>query len=199
MKTDVLVLAAGLSRRFNGNKLMHDYNGKPLLGYCLDLCKEIYLEGKVNSVTVVTCNEPVSTYVSEHYPQFIPAHNPHPENGIASSIHEGLESIMATDPESDNVLIVLGDMPNMNISHLTGLLNGIKNPNIEISVSHQTGSLEDDFRNPVVISSAHYDELLSLRGDRGAKSIIKRQFLESPGSVFIADTDAATLIDVDTR
>ena len=37
MKILGVILAAGLSKRFNGNKMLFRYNGKPLLQWTIDL------------------------------------------------------------------------------------------------------------------------------------------------------------------
>lgn len=196
---DVLILAAGLGRRFKGNKMMYEYNGKPLVTYCLTLCAPLLASGTIDHVTVVCSNESVSSYVRDNYPYYSIAVNDHPEEGISSSIRRGIRSIRTTNPASESVLILLGDMPNLSPSHIMNLLHAIQKPGTEIAVSHEKGSPKNDFRNPVIISSKYYDKLLLLRGDHGAKSLIKKQYASVPCTVGIVDADAATLDDVDTR
>lgn len=204
MKTDVLILAAGLGRRFNGNKMMHVYEGKPMVGHCLDLCATLLDKGLVNSVTVVTNNidtdinsSSVASYVKSNHPNYILVSNPRPEEGMSSSIRLGVQKIKASQPKSESLLILLGDMPNLTLTHITSLLYEIQKPDIEIAVSHETGSHEEDFRNPVIISSKYYDSLLLLSGDHGAKKIITAQYHKAPHTLGIVDTDSVTLADVD--
>ena len=40
-KISVIVLASGLSKRFNGNKLLHLFNGKPMIEYTFEKLKQI--------------------------------------------------------------------------------------------------------------------------------------------------------------
>ena len=199
MKTDVLILAAGLGRRFIGNKMMYEYNGRPLVSNCLSLCTSLLSEDRINSVTVVVSNETVSSYVKECFPDFSIIDNPHPEDGISSSIRTGIQAIRAANPRSNSTLILLGDMPNLTQSHIISLIDACQKPPIEIAASHVIGSPDDDFRNPIVISSKFYDELLLLSNDHGAKSIIKKQYNTSSGTIAIVDTEESVLCDIDTR
>lgn len=199
MGTDVIVLAAGLGRRFNDNKLMHLLDGKPIVGYCLDLCAGMLCNKLVNSVTVVASNETVIAYTTANYPDFRIVANSNPAEGISSSLKMGIRAAKATNPASDGFLILLGDMPYLNENHIGNLLNKIKESETEIAVSHEIGSADDDFRNPVVISSKFYEDLLLLQGDCGAKSLVKKQFSIAPCTIGIVDTKPQTLHDIDTK
>ncbi len=42
IKINIILLAAGFSRRFNGNKLLADFNGKPLYMYAVDEVLSLY-------------------------------------------------------------------------------------------------------------------------------------------------------------
>lgn len=198
MNTDIIVLAAGLGRRFNGNKLMHLIDGKPLLGYCLDLCEKLSLDGHIHSINVVASNETVISYIRDTHPDFRIILNDHPSDGLSSSIRKGILAVQSMQPSAENALLLLGDMPYLEKEHLDKLLEEIQKPNIEIVVSHEIGSKENDFRNPIVISSKFYDQLLLLTGDKGAKSILQSQYALAPKSVSGIDAPPDMLLDIDT-
>ena len=41
MKIDLVILAAGYARRFHGNKLLHVWQGKPILAHVMDTCQQV--------------------------------------------------------------------------------------------------------------------------------------------------------------
>ena len=112
----VVLLCAGLSERFGqGNKLLAPLNGKPLVAHAAELCTRISLAGRI---AVVPPNELALRALLLEL-GFDLVVNPHPEVGKDSSLRLGLGKALATDP--CGVLVLLGDMPHVNIAHLEAL------------------------------------------------------------------------------
>lgn len=199
MNTDTLILAAGLSKRFNYNKLMYSHNGRPLMDYSLCICNNLLKKSTVSSVTVVTSHDDTSEFIRKNYPGFNLTLNEHPENGISSSIKAGLKKIITANSKSQSCLILLADMPFLDNETIENLLKKINSPKIEIAACREKGSASDDFRNPAVFKNMHYEKLLLLNGDKGAKSVIKSLYKTKPDALGIIDTDYSVLRDIDTK
>ena len=106
--------------------------------------------------------------------------NPHAEEGMASSIRTG---VALAGPDA-RLLITLCDQPLVTAAHLRALL-AIDAPVVATGYAGIAGV-------PAVFAPELVPELLALRGDRGARSII-----EQHGARVVFFEDAA--MDVDTR
>jgi len=112
----VVLLCAGLSERFGqDNKLLAVLDGKPLVAHAAELCTRISRAGRI---AVVPPREPaLRTLLIEL--GFDLVVNPHPQAGKDSSLRLGLGRALARDPRG--VLVLLGDMPHINLAHLAAL------------------------------------------------------------------------------
>ena len=160
----MIVLAAGFSRRRGGSpKQLVTIDGETLIRRAARIASE------VGEVIVVTTPEfPVP---------FRMVMNP-ANDGIASSIRAG---VAACDGD---VLITLCDQPYVTAEHLRALANA----NAPIAASAYSGTLGV----PAYFAREFREELLSLRGDQGAKRII-----EAHRDVVKAIPFEAAAIDVD--
>ncbi|MDV6331617.1 nucleotidyltransferase family protein [Asticcacaulis sp. 201] len=158
-----VVLAAGLSRRFGGNKLAADLNGKPVLRHVLDGLDTLDF---AQVVVVTRTEEGPGTIV-----------NPRPEDGMGASLALGVAALT----DVDGVFIVLGDMPRIDVDLYRIMAEALADADIVVPVHDgQTG-------HPVLFRAACFDALKSLSGDVGARAIIRsgqyrvRQVPAGPG------------------
>jgi molybdenum cofactor cytidylyltransferase len=182
-KITAIVLAAGLSSRMGSNKLLADLNGVPLIATTLI---QVAASG-IDDVVVVLGRD------AEAVQRLVPATmrttvNRNFADGIASSIRAGV----AAAPESDAVLIVLGDMPLVQASTI-GKLIAAFNPTEHRSIVAPT--YKGQFGNPVLWGREHFSRLLALEGDKGARSLIGDLKAEA---VEIAVDDPGVIADADT-
>ena len=133
MKIAMIMLAAGNSRRFGGNKLLYEVDGMPMYRHILDLLMEVENEMKnilkqnkegnpvedeadielnrecskniTCSITVVTQYETIAEIAIENQIQVL--YNHHPEKGISSTIQIGLNANL----DADAVLFTVSDQP----------------------------------------------------------------------------------------
>lgn len=182
-----IVLAAGLSTRMdNVNKLLLPFKGKTILEWVVDTV----VSASVTEVIVVTGHEDRQIRdILSSYPVRV-AYNPEFASGISTSIRRG---ILATQPTAEGFMICLADMPAIKPSTYTLLLEVFsqqEQPAIVVaSASGRRG-------NPVIFHRDFRGELLQLRGDQGAKSIIELH----PDLVVEVDTqDEGIFLDIDTR
>ena len=170
MRTVVAVLAAGLSRRLGQPKQLLEYRGQPLIRHA----------------TVVALGAGVETVVVTNHgdalrglPVTILA-NPGAAEGISSSIRIAVEH--ARDAR---ILFTLCDQPLVTSDHLRAMI-AASAPIVATSYAGALGV-------PAMLAPELHDELLGLRGDRGARAIIERHLPE-----VVAITSESAAIDIDT-
>ena len=93
--------------------------------------------------------------------------NTHWQAGQGSSISFGMKEILKRN-SFDGVLIMLADQPQVDSNYLSELVKKFsKYPNKIIATSYV-----QSIGVPAIFAEQHFDSLLSLSGDRGAKRII---------------------------
>lgn len=116
-------------------------------------------------------------------------YNPDYEEGMSTSIQVG---ISRTKSDVDGYIIFLGDMPWIDQSMLKTLINSFyRNPSEAIVVP----VFQERKGNPVIFAKKYKKELLSLKGDHGARSIIEK-FQDQVIEVQILSE--RLLLDIDT-
>ena len=172
--TGVVLLAAGLSSRFEGDKLAACFNGKPLWTWAAQACE---VAGFAKRIIVVG----ERTRLQPDRSEWDVVVNPHPEEGLSSSIRAGV----AAAAECDRVVLALADMPFVTPDHLRRLAD-------------EAGTVltrQNDGRPgvPAGFSSRDFGSLLDLSGDRGAAAVAGR------GARIVEPATPGMLRDVDTR
>ena len=90
--------------------------------------------------------------------------NPHPDEGISSSLKIGLKANL----DADVCLFTVSDQPWLTTATIHQLITLQKNSGKGIACV----SCEGKFGNPCIFTKKYYDVLLSLTGDKGGKSVI---------------------------
>ncbi len=115
--------------------------------------------------------------------------NPEPGCGMASSIVAGVSGL---DSRVDTLVLALGDMPGVRPATVSMLLRAFRQSRCTIAIPVHQGVRG----HPVVFGlGAHRAELLRLRGDSGARSILDAH---GPDILSVPVTDPGIRIDVDT-
>lgn len=163
MRTTGILLAAGLSRRFGGNKLLSRLDGETVIRRALlNLCG-----AEMDEVFVVLGHEAERTRNEiEDLPVRLVV-NPRYEEGMGTSLGRGVE---AASP-SDGYLIALGDMPFVPTSHFQMLIEAAKERDPLIAATCRPGGPAEP---PIWFSSQLRPELVALEGDRGARDVVSR-------------------------
>lgn len=160
MKIHLILLAAGLSRRYGReDKLLSEREGKPLYRHTLD--KLIPLG---HPITVV-CNAPeIRQYCDAHA---IPwTASPLAEQGISHSLRAGLTAA----GEGDAYVCFVADQPKLRQASIARLLEecqGRKAPLGCVARGERWG-------NPVWFGREFLPELMALEGDTGGKAVLRR-------------------------
>ena len=162
-----IMLAAGNSRRFGANKLLYEIEGSPMYQRTLSCLfkaqKEVLKKtGIFCPVTVVTQYKEVGETAEKMGAKV--CYNPHPEEGISSSLKIGLKE----NKEADACLFTVADQPWLTWESVMGLLEVFWESEKGMACM-QNGEKKG---NPCVFSKKYYKELFSLTGDVGGKQIL---------------------------
>jgi len=182
MHVVAILLAAGSSTRFGGEKLLAPYRGRPLFEHALE---------------ALAVSPDVSTTVVVVQPQFpVPPErprcrfvvNPDHEEGMGSSLRTG---VRAAPADAGAYLVALADMPAITLPLIASLIAFHRAAGKPIAVPVCGGRRG----HPVMIGSALRATLLAIRGDVGAREIIRAR----PELVAEFETaDEGVVFDVDT-
>jgi molybdenum cofactor cytidylyltransferase len=179
-----LLLAAGLSHRYGGEKLEALIQRKRLIDWAID-----HLWASVIDEVIIVVNQETAGLISWRLlsDRVKKAVNPHPSHGMASSILCGLE---LCNPKSGAVLIAHADMPAVRTEFLNRLASQWEQAPNHIVAPRFKGQQG----NPVIIPRIFWEEIRALRGDVGCKSILNRH----PDQIEWVDIDdEAVLLDID--
>ena len=182
MKIDLILLASGNSIRFKGNKLLTPVNNKPMY---MNVIEKI-LKLNFNKIILVTQYKEIKEELSKYTIQVVM--NENSELGISHSIKLGINK----DVDADAYMFMVCDQPFISLESLEKLIDGFIRSNKGMACVEHNGSLE----NPTIFSKKYKNELLSLNGDIGGKSIIKKHPDDLEKVKIIHEVE---LIDIDTR
>ena len=176
-RTVLLLLAAGRSARYGdvGSKLDEDFLGSPLgLHVAVTLEMVPFLE---RIAITGSCRIDYEAH------GFRVIRNDEPEAGIATSIALGVRA--AQELGADAVMLALADMPRVTATHIHRLFDASREFDTVVASSDGV-----DTSPPALFGRDRFDFLLALRGDEGARDLVRggRHVVTAP----------AELIDVDT-
>jgi molybdenum cofactor cytidylyltransferase len=177
-----LVLAAGSANRFGALKQLARLNGQSLLQRALRLAGQV---SGPNTVLVVGAQWLRVVDAGGRLNPFI-VRNENFASGIGSSIAVGIRAIR---PLADAALILLADQPLITAEHLFLLQKEWRASPASIVA---TGFAEI-VGPPAIFPANYFDQLLLLRGDAGARSIIVEH---DDALISVPFADAA--VDIDT-
>lgn len=175
MKTEGIILAAGLSSRAGTNKLILEIDGIPIIEKCIlsmyDYCSRIIVVGghRIEDIYEIT----------QKFPKIDLVYNQNYINGMFSSVKMGLKFL-----KGDRFFITPGDLPlikNTTYEAMLGINEDIVIPTYNEKKGH-----------PVLIKTHLVDEIL-----RDASINSLRDFIVKKGSATLAIADPGILFDVD--
>lgn len=185
MKIHLILLAAGFSRRFGSNKLLYPVDGKPMYRHTLDLMIKLASEFEGADASVVTCYEEIAKETKKQGAAcFI---NRHSEQGISSSMQTGLRAKLE---DGAFYAFFTADQPWLKEETVKEFLCEFLRSGKGIGCVSKQGTA----KNPCVFHSRYAKELLSIRGDRGGKQVVRRH----PEDVFLFEAGEEETRDIDT-
>jgi molybdenum cofactor cytidylyltransferase len=176
-----LVLAAGVSKRMGSPKQELKLAGKAMLDHVTDS----FLSSGLAEVVVVI--RPGISW-SRKARRLKVVVNPRPSEGISESLKVG---VRALNKRSEAVVVGLGDKPLVRPSTIDMLVSAYESSDSKMVVP----TLKGTRGNPVLFDKSLLPELLRLRGDAGAKSIME----DNPRGVLeVPVDDEGVIVDVNT-
>jgi len=180
--TGVIVLAAGLSRRYGtASKLHAELEGKPLARHIADTLSALPFQSRL-AVCRFGDEELARMFADQG---FMVAINPDTARGLSSSLSVGVETLAAQPV--DAALICLADMPYVSAGHLQSLVGRLDGDQGMVGSRAPSGAIMP----PAAFARARFDELLLLEGDRGAGRLLAGAVAVDAGAEELADFDTA--------
>jgi molybdenum cofactor cytidylyltransferase len=184
-----IMLAAGMSKRFGKTKQLHELGGSTILSRVVDAS----IRSDLDLVILVLGHE--SEAVRESLgnrltdPRLSIVVNPDYAMGMSTSLQAGLKAAM---DRFLSIMVLMGDQPLLSPRAINRILRAFRSSEKDICAPVFRGKRG----LPVCISSRFYDEILKVRGDMGAREILRN----NPEEVLAVDMeDEGGFIDIDRR
>ncbi len=184
--TGIIILAAGSSSRFGNIKQLLHFKGKTLLQHAIEEATEAGAEpivvvtgANANEISKEIKNEKVAIVFNKDW-----------EQGMASGIVIGLKKAITLNKEIEKVIIAVCDQPFVSSSLFQQLFQK-QNKGIKHIVA---SAYADTMGTPALFTQKYFDALMGLKGDEGAKKLLKR-YSEDVATVDFPDG----YIDIDTQ
>jgi molybdenum cofactor cytidylyltransferase len=186
----VLVLAAGGSRRMGRPKMLLPLPGGTVLATVVSRL----LAAPVDRIVVVLGHGSAEVRARAGLPpdaRVTVVDNPDWNEGLSSSLKRGLLAC----PEADALVVALGDQPAVDVDVVRRLVEAWRRgARLAVPVRGEPGGpAASRAGHPVLFDRSLRDELLSLRGDVGARDVLRAHWDEA------ARVEAPSLSDLDTE
>jgi molybdenum cofactor cytidylyltransferase len=157
-----LILGAGASQRFGQPKQLLPFGGTTLLGWVVVQAQRA---AALNEVVVVLGRAADEIRRSVDFGTAAVVDNPVFAQGCASSYRAG---IAALDPQSDAIMIILGDQPRTDPEIIDRLAEEWRRLGGQIALCSYRGRLG----HPMIFPKSLFDKLAGLHGDKAAWKLI---------------------------
>ncbi len=187
LQCGLVLLAAGGSSRMGRPKQLLPLNGRPLVRHVA----EIVLAAPVSPVVVV-----LGAHAGEIKPALAGlavqiAVNPEWSEGLGTSLRTGVESSLKHTPGLQAIIIVLADQPGLPPRHLDQMITRFLAGGCT-AVASLTGR---DQVPPLLFGKEWFPKLCTIRGDLGARSLLREHEAEVATVPLASNTDLDTLDD----
>ena len=187
----IIILAAGASARLGRPKQLLPYQGKSLLEHAVDIAND----SDASPVIVVLGAGAAELEKMIDEKKLHIVENEEWQEGIASSIRCGMNTLKRVALLSDAVILMVCDQPHIETSVINELIATQKKTGKPIVASRYG----DTMGTPVLFFKSMFAELLELEGDKGAKKIIDKYPTELAAIAFpLGELDIDTEEDYKT-
>jgi len=156
LKISAILLAAGLSRRMGRDKLLLEFDGRSFLQRAVDLLSELPVYERI-----VVISGGKQDFLS-FSPGVHACINSNPENGLSGSVRLGVEAAVGT-----HFLFLNADQPRLTLDDLLPLIKAAEDNPDKIVYP----VIDSKPVTPVLFPGCFRQDLLSLSGDAGGRSI----------------------------
>jgi len=182
----IVILAAGASTRLGKPKQLLQYHGKTLLNHAVNEA----INAKADAVVVILGknadlfkneidNEKIRVVINKNW-----------EEGMASSVRLGLDTLLKIKPYMDAVIFMVCDQPYISSLILNELITAQQKTTKQIV----TCNYGETIGPPALFHKKYFRELAKLKGDVGARNIIQQNMNDVTTILFPEGK-----IDIDTE
>ncbi len=180
----IVIMAGGQSRRLGTPKQLLSFRENTLLGYTI----EVALSAQCGPVLVVLgSGSQIIRAAIEAYPVVV-VENEGWEEGMGSSLRVGLQEMLKIQPDTDAIIFMVCDQPFVTKSLLLCLISTQVTTGKGITASGYLGKMG----TPALFQKKYFGELMELKGDTGARILLKeydKDVVTIPFEAGITDID----------
>jgi molybdenum cofactor cytidylyltransferase len=164
--TGIIILAAGESSRFGGIKQLLPFGATTLLQHVIDEA----VGAEAEPVVVITgANANMVSASIRDVSKLNLLNNEKWELGISSGIVAGVHYILSLSPAIGKIIIAVCDQPFVS----SALFEQLDQTQEKSGKPVVACTYADTVGTPALFTAKYFDQLLSLKGDEGAKKILK--------------------------
>lgn len=181
----IILLAAGGSSRMGQAKQLLEWGGKTLIEFqvekLLTLKRAVYVVLGASKEKILPLLEkyPINIVINSGW-----------KNGMGTSVAAGIDNVLLNNTDVSAAVYVLVDQPLVSINHIRKLIDTFIPGQHQIIASRSENGW---LGVPALLDASYFNELRFLKGDSGAKAIIKKHISK------VISIDAENLLeDIDT-
>ena len=186
MNKHIIYLAAGNSRRFGSNKLLHIFHGKSLYQHGLDMVFKFCKKRQDCSLLVISQYSEILQYARTK--GIHTADSPDSRKGMSYTVKRAVQAL-GNIAEEDYIMFVVADQPYLTEKTLERLADQAA-PGVETISAIYKGIPG----NPTLFSARLIPELMELQGDEGGRKVIRRH-----ACIYVEVEDKKELYDIDEK
>lgn len=184
--TGIIILAAGESSRFGKIKQLLSFNRKTLLQHVIDEANN----ARANPIVVITGANAEIISASIDTAKVRLLYNENWKDGMGSGIAAGIRYALSLNGAIKKIIVAVCDQPFVSAALFDQL-------DLTQTVSGKgivASAYADTLGTPALFTSKYFDQLMKLKGDEGAKKILKSNKEDVDGVGFSKGE-----IDIDTQ
>ena len=187
-KIGCVIMASGMARRFGSNKLLHDFQGEPVMNRILRTMSAAPLAVRV----VVTRHPEIKELCdAQNIPVVL-----HDMPLQSDTVALGVKALQEMCPEMTGCMFAASDQPCLSAESVTALCDAFQREPAQIWRMSWQGSVG----NPVIFPAFTFNELLHLPPDKGGGAVIKKhpelvRTVEAQREQELVDVDTPEILD----
>jgi molybdenum cofactor cytidylyltransferase len=183
-KVACIILAAGLSSRFGSTKQLFNFKGRSLVQRALDAANGSLADYVI--LVLGSNSESILSKVDVGRAEIVL--NKDFAKGQATSIKSGLSNL---PEDSAGAIIMVSDQPFLASSHLNRMVREFHKAKDRVIILSSKG----EARNPVLVPRILFQNLMKLKGDLGAKNVVRKY----DNVKLVEIEDEKVFLDIDSR
>lgn len=191
-----VIMASGLGKRFGSNKLMADFNGKPLISRILSSTDDTLFAARI----VVTRSREVEAFCQERNIPVLLHAMPYRNH----TVQLGLFALLKEHPELAGCMFALGDQPLLTRETLETMTITFSQYDQTVSSIVRLADISKDGSvipgNPILFGNRYFEELLTLPDNHGGNVLLKKypddvRYFPACSPLELADADTPSELE----